>query len=154
VKRGGLCAAVILLFVTASSATCLAEDLLMVRSHQPFPEAMLTLQASLRDHGYTVSHVQRVDVGLTGMGYQTDKYRVVFFGKIDEVRPLTGSYPALVAYLPPQISIYGEGEQTIVLTPNPKLYASIIRGSDDAVMFERWESDLRAILRDVREAEY
>ena len=47
---------------------------------------MLALQESIRDHGYIVSRVQRVDIGLTGMGYKTDKYRIVFAGKAEEIR--------------------------------------------------------------------
>ncbi len=60
------------------AATTSASDLLMVRSQQGFPEAMLTLQTSIREHGYAISRVQRIDIGLTGMGYKTDKYRIVF----------------------------------------------------------------------------
>jgi len=58
-----------------------AEDLLMVRSAQPFPETMLSLEESIKDHGYIVTRVQRVDVGLKKFGFKTDKYRIVFFGK-------------------------------------------------------------------------
>jgi len=50
-----------------------AEDIVMARSTLAFPEAMLALQESIREHGYTLSRVQRVDIGLTGMGYKTDK---------------------------------------------------------------------------------
>ena len=64
----------------------IATDLIMARSHEKFPEAMLTLQESIAAHGYTVSRVQRIDIGLTGMGYKTDKYRIVFAGKIDYPR--------------------------------------------------------------------
>ena len=66
-----------------------AEEIVITRSVLAFPEAMLALHESIRAHGYTVSRVQRIDIGLTGMGYKTDKYRIVFAGKIDEIRELT-----------------------------------------------------------------
>ncbi len=53
-----------------------------------FPSPCSPLQESIRDHGYAIWRVQRVGIGFTGMGYKTDKYRIVFFGKIDEVRNL------------------------------------------------------------------
>jgi uncharacterized protein (DUF302 family) len=121
----------------------------MARSQQPFPEAMLTLQNSIRDHGYTVSRVQRVDIGLTGMGYKTDKYRIVFFGKIDEVRDLAGKASQMIPYLPLKISIFAEAGQTILITSNPKLYAAIAGDAVDPAIFKRWESDLRSIFHDV-----
>lgn len=130
-----------------------AEEMVMARSVLPFPEAMLALQDSIRDHGYTVSRVQRVDIGLTGMGYKTDKYRIVFAGKLDEIRYLTENVPQLIPYLPPKISIFAEGEQTILVTSHPKLYAEIAGDAVDPVIFERWTSDLQSIFHDVRVAE-
>ena len=73
-----------------------ADGLVMVRTALTFPEAMLALQESIREHGYTVSRVQRVDIGLTGMGYKTDKYRIVFAGKYDEIREICDRYGVLL----------------------------------------------------------
>jgi len=129
-----------------------AEEMIMIRSVLPFPEAMLALQESIAAHGYTVSRVQRIDVGLTGMGYKTDKYRVVFAGKIDEIRELTSRSSELTPYLPPKISIFAEGEQTVLVTINPRIYAEIAGDSIDPVIFDRWESDLRSIFHDVSTA--
>jgi uncharacterized protein (DUF302 family) len=129
-----------------------AEEMIMIRSVLPFPEAMLALQESIAAHGYTVSRVQRIDVGLTGMGYKTDKYRVVFAGKIDEIRQLTAKSPELTPYLPPKVSIFAEGEQTILVTINPRIYAEIAGDAIDPVIFDRWESDLRSIFYDVSTA--
>ena len=129
-----------------------AEEMIMIRSMLPFPEAMLALQESIAAHGYTVSRVQRIDVGLTGMGYKTDKYRIVFAGKIDEIRQLTSISPELTPYLPPKVSIFAEGEQTILVTINPRIYAEIAGDAIDPVIFDRWESDLRSIFYDVSTA--
>jgi uncharacterized protein (DUF302 family) len=130
-----------------------AQDMIMARSLQPFPETMLALQESIRAHGYTVARVQRVDIGLTGMGYETDKYRIVFAGKAEEIRMLIEKAPQLTPYMPPKISIFAEGEQTILVTVHPKLYADIAGDDVDPVIFNRWESDLRSIFHDVSLAE-
>ena len=129
-----------------------AEEMIMIRSVLPFPEAMLALQESIAAHGYTVSRVQRIDIGLTGMGYKTDKYRVVFAGKIEEIRELTDKSPELTPYLPPKVSIFAEGEQTVLVTINPRIYAEIAGDAVDPVIFDRWESDLRSIFYDVSTA--
>ena len=139
----------LLLLVTSSSG---AQDMIMMRSVLPFPEAMLALQQSIAEHGYTVSRVQRIDVGLTGMGYKTDKYRIVFAGKIDEIRMLTEKAPMLLPYLPPKISIFAEGDQTVLVTLNPLLYGQIAGDAVEPVFFARWESDLRSIFHDVSAA--
>jgi uncharacterized protein (DUF302 family) len=130
-----------------------AEEIIMRRSRQAFPETMLALQESIKAHGYTVSRVQRIDVGLTGMGYKTDKYRIVFAGKADEIRMLIDKAPQLIPYLPPKIAIFAEGEQTILVTIHPEIYGRIAGDAVDPVFFQRWESDLRSILHDVSTAE-
>lgn len=144
----------LLVFMLCSFASPLfAGDLLMVRTKQTFPEAMLTLQTSVKEHGYAITRVQRIDIGLTGMGYKTDKYRVVFVGKPDEIQYLIDKYPVLAAYLPPQISIFAEGGETVLVTANPMIYAEMITEEADKVLFQRWESDVYSVFDDIRDAE-
>jgi len=141
--------ACLLVFVAPQAG---AEAIIMARSEQAFPETMLVLQESIKAHGYTVSRVQRIDIGLTGMGYQTDKYRIVFAGKIDEIRMLTEKAPQLIPYLPPKISIFAEGDQTVLVTIHPEIYARIAGDAVDPVFFQRWASDLQSIFHDVSNA--
>ncbi len=128
----------------------LAADLLMVRTQQSFPEAMLTLQTSIREHGYQVTRVQRIDIGLTGMGYKTDKYRIVFVGKPKEIQYLVSKHPVLAAYMPPQISIFAERDETVLVTANPMIYAEMIGDEKDKILFKRWESDIYSVFDDIR----
>ena len=104
-------AALLLAGVTFASA----QDLYMVRTSLPFPEAMAALQQIIKAQGYRVSRVQRVDIGLTKSGFQTDKYRVVFFGKVADVREISKQYPELITSLPLQIAIFAENEDTLLL---------------------------------------
>jgi uncharacterized protein (DUF302 family) len=129
-----------------------ADDLMMVRTQQGFPEAMLTLQTSVKEHGYDVTRVQRIDIGLTGMGYKTDKYRVVFVGKPDEIQYLINKYPVLAAYMPPKISIFAEHGETVLVTVNPVNYADMIDDEKDKNIFRRWKNDVYSVFDDIREA--
>lgn len=100
-----------------------ASELLTVRSSQNFEEAMSTLQATIVGHGYRVSRVQRVDIGLTSKGYKTDKYRIVFYGDPNEFDRLTAAYPQLIPYMPIPVAIFAEGDSTIVSAARPSLLA-------------------------------
>lgn len=143
----------IALAVACFASPLLAGDLLMVRTQQTFPEAMLTLQTSVKEHGYAVTRVQRIDIGLTGMGYKTDKYRVVFVGKPHEIQYLIDKYPELAAYMPPQISIFAEQGETVLVTANPIIYAEMVTDDEDKILFQRWESDVYSVFDDIRDAE-
>ena len=134
-------------------AAVVASDLIMARSKQDFPEAMLTLQQSVSDHGYKVARVQRIDIGLTGMGYKTDKYRVVFVGKTDEIQYLVDKYPQLASYMPPVVAIFAEEGDTVVVTAHPFVYADMIDDEEDKLIFERWESDIYSVFNDFSTAE-
>lgn len=126
------------------------EELIMVRSEQAFPETMSTLQAAIKKQGYTLSRVQRVDIGLTASGYQTDRYRVVFFGKAEEVHELMQSHPEIIPYLPLKIAIFAEANETILVCSNPLAFMEMFPGSDLQHIFRRWQKDMVQILKSVQ----
>jgi uncharacterized protein (DUF302 family) len=137
-------AAIVLLIMAAAGAQ--AEELIMVRSPRPFTEAINQLQIAIQEHGYTVQRVQRVDVGLTQSGFKTDAYRLVFFGKHDELRALADQHPELLPYLPLKIVIFAEENTTLAFTNNPALLGTFFKDATLAVHFRRWEKDVRSIL--------
>ncbi|MFW2374522.1 MAG: DUF302 domain-containing protein, partial [Gammaproteobacteria bacterium] len=90
-------------------------ELIMLRSEKPFAQAMESLQRAIKKQGYSVTGVRRVDQGLAESGYKSDKYRVVFFEKSDEVNALTERYPELLPYLPLKIVIFAEADETLLV---------------------------------------
>ncbi len=142
---------IILLMLFALPAQ--AGRLLMVRSEQPFSETMLLLQEQVVAQGFKVSRVQRVDVGLTKMGFKTDKYRVVFFGEPEQIRDLSRRHPELIPYLPLKIAIFAEGEETLLITTDPREYEDFYRDPELKPVFEDWARRLRAIFDRVQEGD-
>lgn len=128
----------------------IAGEMIMIRSQQMFPEAMITLQNTIRKHGYRISRVQRVDIGLTKSGYKTDRYRVVFFGKASEIRYIASKYPQLAAYLPMKISLFAEGQETIMLAADPMMLDRVVSSKELKPILKRWSRDIRKILEDIR----
>ena len=116
----------------------------MARTQQTFPEAMLALQQSIKSHGYTLSRVQRVDIGLTKSGYKTDKYRVVFFGKAEEIKWVGDTYPEWIPYLPLKIAIFSEAQDTLLITSDPEM---IFLTEDPRLKkyLAQWKKDIRSI---------
>ena len=139
-----------LLLLMSSQAA--ASQMIMVRVSQSFPEAMLGLQASIAKQGYTVSRVQRVDIGLTNSGFQTDKYRVVFFGKAEEVAKLTEDHPELIPYLPWKVVIFAEQDETLIVAHDPETFASFFPDEELVSTFKLWRQDLVEMLERVRDA--
>ena len=132
------------------SASVVAEEMFMMRTQQTFPETMLNLQDEIKSHGYTLSRVQRVDIGLKKSGYKTDKYRIVFFAKIDEMKWLSESYPEWIPYLPLKVVIFSEGPDTLLIASDP----DVIFVSDDPKLNKvvaRWKKDIRSIFAKVGE---
>ena len=124
-----------------------AQELLMVRVNNTFPDTMSALQNAVVKQGYQLIRVQRVDVGLTKSGYKTAEYRIVFFGKKKEIRNLSKKHPTLIPFLPLKIVIYAEGDETILLATNPAKLRSFYPDKSLASYFTRWERDFRAIMR-------
>lgn len=135
----------------ASLAHGAEERLLMMRSTQSFPETMLALQKTLGEYGYTVSRVQRVDIGLTSSGFQTDKYRIVFFGKPEEIRSLTAAHPALIPYLPMKMTIFAEQEETLLVALDPTALHEVVPTEEFRYRLQRWKNDILSIMDELRE---
>ena len=123
-----------------------ADDLLMVRAERPFGDAISDLQIAIQDHGYQVARIQRVDVGLASGGYKTAEYRLVFFGKPQEMHELEERYPELLPYLPLKIVIFAEGDSTLALAYNPAILQTFFKKAALQDQTRRWERDIRAIL--------
>jgi len=137
----------ILLVLTTSAG---AQDLYMVRSGMAFPEAMVALQKAIREQGYTLSRVQRVDIGLKTFGFKTDRYRVVFFGKPEEIKQLGEQYRDLVPYLPLKIAIFAEGDETLLLASSFHHLRPFFEQQSLSKQFDTWETDIQRILEQVR----
>lgn len=129
-----------------------AEELMMVRVQKPYAEAMLALQDNIKLQGYDVMRVQRVDVGLKSRGFTTAEYRVVFFGKADEIQTLAQQHPELMPYLPLKITLFAEGDSSLAVTNNPHLLKQFYTDKSLQPIFTRWEKDVRAIMDDLMHA--
>jgi uncharacterized protein (DUF302 family) len=128
----------------------ITDELMMIRSDQAFPETMSSLQEAIKKQGYALSRVQRVDIGLTAMGFKTDKYRVVFFGKTNEIHHLSENYPSLIPYLPLKIAIFAEGEETLLVCSNPMSFIDLYPEPELADIFRQWRKDIEKILNYVQ----
>jgi len=131
-------------------ASLYADELIMARSTEDFPETMLMLQNVIKKQGYIPSRVQRVDIGLTKSGYKTDKYRVVFFGKADEIKKISAQLPELIPYLPLKISIFAEDGQTILATLDPMSFDRMYPNSKLTPVFKRWANDINTMFNEIR----
>ena len=129
-----------------------AQEMLIARSARDFEETMTALQGAIAARGYKVIRVQRVDVGLQAKGYTTDKYRVVFYGKADEVARLAERHPDLIAFLPLNVAIFSEGPQTLITTNRPRSLAALFPTPELERTFAHWEADLIGIFEEIRRA--
>ncbi len=144
--------AALLLLAAACAAPAAADDLLMARSDLMYPEAMMVLQSAIKAQGYTITRLQQVNENLAKRHYKSDMYRVVFFGKYDEVKALAASHPELIPYLPLNITIFAEGNNAIVLTAHPRTLEEFFPDPKLKPIFERWEADMVKIMDTVRES--
>jgi len=109
-----------------------ADELMMARITQPFPEAMQMLQDNIRIRDYTVSRVQRVDVGF---------------------QKLAKEHYELIPYLPLNIVIFAEGDDTLILAASPLKLGAFFNKPELQPYFARWEQDMRSIFSDLKEAD-
>lgn len=118
------------------------EKFLAASCTSGFPESMLHLQELIKNKGYTISRVQHVDKGLRSRGYKTGIYRVVFFGKKKEIQLIRERYPALIPYIPLNITIFEESSQTGISTIDPIFLFSLYKTTEIKHLIESWHNDI------------
>lgn len=126
-----------------------SEYLLMWRMPLKAPIALEYLTTSLEEHGYTVAHLQKCDGGMQDFGYESDFYRVVFFGKVEEVRKLSNNYPELIPYLPLKMVVFAEKDETVLTILNPLGLMKYFPSQTLHTHFRRWHNDINSIFRDM-----
>ena len=89
---------------------------------------------------------------MTDFGYESDLYRVVFFGKIDEVQRISSDYPELVSYLPLKIAVIAEKDETLLTVLSPEALVPFFADEAIQIQLGRWQNDLNSIFDDVRRA--
>lgn len=130
-----------------------AADLLMARVNRLFPEAMTLLQAAISSRGYTVTRLQQVNENLERREFKSDMYRVVYFGKHEEVRRATARNPELIPFLPLNITIFAEEDDSILVASHPQMLREFFPDPELTALFDRWEKDMVDIMDEVREAD-
>jgi uncharacterized protein (DUF302 family) len=122
------------------------KKILLTRSTHNFDETLEIVKDVLQKNGFTVAHVQRCDGGLKHMGYNTDKYRIVFFGRKDEVRELSKTHAELIPFLPFKLLIYAEGDQSIISIMNPEDLKGMVKDKDLLEQLTKWKKEFVHIL--------
>jgi uncharacterized protein (DUF302 family) len=131
----------------------MADQMIMARVNMKADLAIEYLKTAIEEHGYAVAHTQKCDTGMADFGLHSDFYRVVFFGKLDEVRRISAEHPEFVAYLPLKIVVEAEKSETVMVAVNPLTFNRYYANAPDMlVQFQRWRNDILSILNDVHKA--
>lgn len=127
-----------------------AENMITLRIDDSYENVMTSVKVKLNEYGYHVAHVQKCDGGMKSMGYTSDEYKVIFFGKLKEVRELTKKYPQIIPYVPLKIAVIKENDSVVLVVLNPSTLDKYFKQEELKTQFKRWENDLRSIFKDIR----
>ena len=149
----GFIPAVIFVCLTASTHAN-EQELFMVRSNIPYDIAMERVKSILNSYGYEVAHTQRCDGGLADFGYKTDFYRVLFWGKYQEVHELSAKFPEIVPFLPLKFLVFAENNETVFIALNPAMVANYYSAPEIKLQLMRWKNDIESIMNELRDYQY
>lgn len=142
---------ILLLYVSAFSVAQ-AENMLMARSYDDFDTTLENVKKALESRGYTIAHEQKCDGGLKGFGYETDLYRVLFYGKPEEVRYWSKKNPMMVPYLPLKIAVFAEDSEVLVVSFNHEELSSLFGDRKLQIQFSRWKNDISSVMDEITQS--
>lgn len=128
------------------------QTLVMVRSNAKASHVMDVLKETVPEYGYSIAHTQRCDGGMAEFHYKTDFYRVVFFGKLEEVRSILSRHPEMSPYLPLKIAVIAENDETVLAAMDPRALSAMFPDDPELhLQFDRWYNDIQAMLEEMRQ---
>ena len=142
----------VLLGIGFPAQAIITGELIMLRSAKQYDVAMENLQSAIKKQGYAITGVRQVDEGLAKSGYKSDKYRIVFFEKADEVANLKKNYPEISPYLPLKIVIFAEANETLLVTSDPAVYIDLFPDPRLQELFRRWHQEVVDIMQAVQDS--
>jgi hypothetical protein len=77
---------------------------------------------------------------------------VLFFGKPDEVRHWSNTYPEMIPYLPLKLAVIAEADQVLVVGFNPEELAQLFTDKKLKIQFSRWKNDIESVLAEVSQS--
>lgn len=113
--------------------------------HGDFPEVMSYVHTLIKKQGYHISRVQAVDAGLRERGYITQAYRVVFFGKKNEIELIRNEYPQLIPYIPLKITLFEDDKNVDITSLEPMSLYSLYKIEKIKPLFEKWNKDIAEV---------
>ena len=127
-----------------------ADEVLEVHCNKPFPEAMMELQEAILHSGYKIVRIQKVDKGLQGSGYKSEKYRIIFFGRPNEIITLKEKHPNIIPLLPLKIALYADKEESVAIVANPRMYSKLYDNKELNIIFIQWQHDIDSIIKNFK----
>ena len=128
------------------------NKILLVRTQHEFKSTLEIVKEVLKDNNFTVAHVQRCDGGLKGMGYHTDKYQIVFFGRKEEVAEISKSHIEFIPFLPLKLLIYAEGNESVISIINPEALGTMMKDKSLSTQLTRWKKEFMDILKQIQDS--
>lgn len=141
---------VVLLLGSSVISHASEDNLLMIRTLEPFEITMEKIQRLIEEYGYSVAHIQRCDGGLNDFDYETDYYRVIFFGKYEEVKALSNDYPELIPFLPLKFLVFAENDETVIVSLDPGTLADYFENPEIKHQLQRWHNDIDEMFSEMR----
>lgn len=126
------------------------DDLLIERVNAKFSYAWSALDKTIRAYHYKPAYLQRCDFALNERHYKSDKYRILFFGKYDEMKKMSKKYPEIVPFFPLRMTVMEEGTHTLVIATSPMTLLSLVKTNEERMTIFRWQEDMKSILKQVK----
>jgi len=121
-----------------------ADEFLSKKINANFNQTWYSLYKTVKDFGYKTTYLQKCDVALKQRKYESDKYRILFFGEYRNMEYLSKKYPEIVPFLPLKTVVIEEKGSTLLLSNPPNILLEIVKGGDIHII-NKWQKDMENI---------
>jgi uncharacterized protein (DUF302 family) len=116
-----------------------------------FNQTWYSLFAEVKKAKLKTAYLQKCDFALKQRKYESDKYRILFFGEYEKMEYLSNKYPEIVPFLPLKAIVIEESKnQTLLLANPPNILLEVVKGKDGDII-KKWQKDMEIIFANIYE---
>lgn len=130
------------------------DTLLSKQISANFNQTWYSLYAEVKSLGYTTTYLQKCDFALKQRHYESDKYRILFFGEYENMHYLSNKYPMIIPYLPLKMVVVEDNnndkKSTKLVASPPNILLEIVDEKDGKII-KKWQKDMLKIMQNIQE---
>ncbi|SFV61395.1 hypothetical protein MNB_SUP05-5-538 [hydrothermal vent metagenome] len=141
----------LIIFSLFFSNNLFAKEIIMRNIDNDFSNTWISLQKYIKKQGHQIAFRQRCDFALKQRHFDTQLYRILFFGQYQKIKEIVKRNPKIIPHLPLSITVVeSNNKETLLITASLEYLINLVKSEQDKEIIRQWSKDVLQIVDNVK----